>query len=1490
MRSDPQEPLEVRPPFERVRLAVLFVALTLALAPSGNAAIPASERQALVDLYNSTNGAAWSNRGNWLGAPGTECTWFGVTCDSGQTTVNLLSLNGNNLAGGPLPSSIGSLTQLQMLALANNRITGSIPSQIGNLTQLRSIYLDNNQLSGSIPAQMGSLTQLTDLFMANNQLSGTLPGQFGSLTQLRNLYLSNNQLSGGIPVEIGSMAELRNLFLNDNRFSGSIPAQLGNLTNLSNLYLFSNQLSGPLPTQLGNLTQLAEIILYNNQLSGSIPSQLGNLTQLRKLYLINNQLSGSIPAELGLLTQMTELYLNDNQLSGSIPAELGSLTQLTDLFLSHNQLSGGIPAQIGSLTRLGKLYLNGNQLSGPVPPELSGLSSLFSLEIAYNALFSNSPALTAFLNSKQSGWQNTQTIAPSISAGGATTTSITLTWSPIPYTGDSGFYQAYYSATSGGPYTPFPSTTPNKSSSSLSVTGLAPNTPYYFVVSTTTLPNGANQNTVRSGFSAEVSAATNTSCGGFGSGTVGISASPGATVSVGTTIIFAPLFSNYTEQACDSYSWNFGDGSASTTRSPAHVFNSSGSYAVVLNVRHPDGSSISGSVNVTVAPPPPPTATISVTPSTITAGQSATLTWSTSNATTFSIDNYNGLMSESGSAVVQPATTTTYILRATGAGGTATAQATLTVKPAVPLRIVSFTAAPQRIRLNEAATLTWTTEGATAVVIDNALGAQPFTGSITVTPKSTTTYTLTAMQGSTASTQSVTVEVLTLPVIDVTSLPSPIVQVQGSGGATTTYALTNSGGAPSSLTLSQNGSFFTQSPSSFNLAPGATQIITITGIPSAAGALEGTSIPAGAGVPSNLQVPVRLLSAAPPAGAVTAVSDTTRVDVAAPVAVNPTGSVMFTNSGSAPLSGVLSADVPWIIPQSGVITIAVGTTATLTFTVDRSKRPVSSALVGSAQGNLTLSFLTAQPLSKGALDSPPSNVSVQLVRVVDTVQPAAGPGSVPPLAPGEVAVFVPGVGHFSRVSQGSRLQFLSDVSLLNPQGSRSLDDVKLFYTPLSGNSAAAQTTTVPPTAANVSVALADAARNIFGVNEQIGTLHVRSRDAARLAIAATSVAPGNPAGALGTDLPVLRSDRAAAAGEIVALTGLRKDASAHSDLYIQETSGSSATVRTEFISANGIPVGSPQTATIEPFKLLEMPDVVPSGAVSAILTNTSSNGAKVLAYASLVDEQSKDTWVISDWSRQLGYAPGETVVIPIAGSLRGANDTNYRSDLAIMNRGTAAAAGTIRYTTRNGLSASRQITLAARETAVLQDVASTLFNVNNDIGYMTFTPVTGSFAITSRTFATSAGQSGAFSSSVPVVAQSSAMAKGNSLTIASLEDADRRTLSPTRPGTFRTNVALMETSGRSVTVRITLRYTFPAGLSAKGVGSTEPRDYVLAPNSFILLRSIADELLASHRLREVVGDLKRIEAEFQVVAGDGQVVIVTSSADNRSGDSIIRTQ
>ncbi|MGB8478746.1 MAG: alkaline phosphatase family protein [Acidobacteriaceae bacterium] len=158
----------------------------------------------------------------------------------------------------------------------------------------------------------------------------------------------------------------------------------------------------------------------------------------------------------------------------------------------------------------------------------------------------------------------------------------------------------------------------------------------------------------------------------------------------------------------------------------------------------------------------PPTAKLTAAPTTIFVGNSATLTWSTTNATSVSIDNGIGTVAASGSTTVSPTTTTTYTLTATGDGGTVTATATVTVQELMPT--AKLTASPSTITAGQTSTLTWTTTNATTVSIDQGIGAVSSSGTTVVSPTNTTQYTLTATGSGGTATASTTVTVQTIGV------------------------------------------------------------------------------------------------------------------------------------------------------------------------------------------------------------------------------------------------------------------------------------------------------------------------------------------------------------------------------------------------------------------------------------------------------------------------------------------------------------------------------------------------------------------------------------------------------------------------------------------------------------------------------------------------------------------------------------------------------
>ena len=186
----------------------------------------AGDRAALVALYNSTGGANWTRKDNWLSnRPLGE--WDGVI---------------THIYNG----------RVRNLQLINNNLTGSIPTQLGNLTEMIQLDLHHNELSGSIPAALGNLSNLEYLALRANELSGPIPAALGNLSKLATLDIYLNELSGSIPAELGNLSKLEHLGLSYNELSGSIPAALGNLDNLQFLYLSRNNLTGCIPKGLSD--------------------------------------------------------------------------------------------------------------------------------------------------------------------------------------------------------------------------------------------------------------------------------------------------------------------------------------------------------------------------------------------------------------------------------------------------------------------------------------------------------------------------------------------------------------------------------------------------------------------------------------------------------------------------------------------------------------------------------------------------------------------------------------------------------------------------------------------------------------------------------------------------------------------------------------------------------------------------------------------------------------------------------------------------------------------------------------------------------------------------------------------------------------------------------------------------------------------------------------------------------------------------------------
>ena len=213
---------------------------------------------------------------------------------------------------------------------------------------------------------------------------------------------------------------------------------------------------------------------------------------------------------------------------------------------------------------------------------------------------------------------------------------------------------------------------------------------------------------------------------------------------------------------------------SNTGLSPATAY----SYTVSAYDAAGNNSAPSTSASATTLPLPP-TVVVTASPQSIGAGDSSTLSWNSTGATSCTGTNFSTAGVTSGSAVVSPSATTLYTVSCTGAGGTGSNNVTVAVGALSALPTISF----------PSGTFTWTTTNAVSCTATGGwTGSVATNGSYTFTTPVSTMYVLTCTGGGTTVQRSITIT---------TSETATVSSKFQIGGSVTTASALNVRSAPS---------------------------------------------------------------------------------------------------------------------------------------------------------------------------------------------------------------------------------------------------------------------------------------------------------------------------------------------------------------------------------------------------------------------------------------------------------------------------------------------------------------------------------------------------------------------------------------------------------------------------------------------------------------------------------------------------------------------
>ena len=912
-----------------------------------------------------------------------------------------------------------------------------------------------------------------------------------------------------------------------------------------------------------------------------------------------------------------------------------------------------------------------------------------------------------------------------------------------------------------------------------------------------------------------------------------------ATRSVTVTVVVAPpVISSFTASPStvarggdpSVLSWSSTGGMTATIDKGVGTVPTSGSTTVkpcigttyTLSVTGAGGTTTKQvTVNVTLVAPAPTIGSFTASPGTITAGQSTTLTWSSLRGLSASIDQGIGAVSTSGSRTVSPTKTTTYTLTVTGICGTAVK--TVTVNVCAPASISSFAATPPTIKRGQSATLAWSSSGGKTASIDNGVGSVDLSGSKSVSPVSTTTYTLTVTAGFCPTvTRQTTVTVLQpQPVIQSFVAKPPAI----SRGQSSTLWWESTNGTSAAI---DNGVGGVQTSGSVLVSPSQTTTYTLT-----------VTGPGGA---STRQVTVSVGQNLPIISSFTASPPTIAPGQSSTLAWSSTGGTTATidnGIGAVPVSGqwtvspTMSTTYTLTVSNAGgAVTkqVAVTVTAGVPVIADFSASPStitpgqSSTLAWSSTGGTTATIdngIGAVPTSGSRIVSPAQTTTYTLgvtgTGGTTTRQVTVG------VSAGKTSYILPSSAFRSGANAA---EYRTDVRILN-QGSDAVTVNAYFYDQMTASTFPSGPVRIE---ARSQAAFDNVLQSLFGrtlVNASYGPIRFESTGPVLVAASVNNVNACGRGAVSGQWLPGVAETTALTAGVIGQLAVCSSTSSGYrTNVVVMNPAQAAANVTLRVRRGGGVLVSTQPVGPLPPNGFTQIGLETCPGVAGMTDTNLwleFTSDRPVIAYATIIHNVSGDPFAVVASADGASSGGGPyTYFLPSSAFRTGANAAEYRTDVRIVNPTTSRV--TVIADLFDQMTATRvtagPILIEGRNQAAFDNVLKSLFNrslANGSYGPIRFES-TGPILVASSVNNVNACGNGAISGQwLPGIPTSGALRAG---VIGQLAASGAATSG------YRTNLVFVNPSAGAATVTAKVRRGAGTLLSTRTIGPLAPIGFI----------------------------------------------------------------